>query len=99
MTERIDHDMPRRSLDCDDVMVRQRVRAGLSESDRYWLSLLRDAPMPVQIRISIAANAALDRLVYQGVLDAYTGAQHDDARCALVATLFRFYAARGAISE
>jgi hypothetical protein len=69
-----------------------RYREGLSESDRYWLGALREAPVPMQMRVAAAAQSALAALLAQGVLQAQHGMQYEDARCALVATLFRFFA-------
>lgn len=67
----------------------RRVRAGLSESDAYWLRELHDAPLPVQVNVS-RATAKVGELLWQFGID-IDSQQNTAARMALLGTLHRFY--------
>lgn len=67
----------------------RRVRAGLSESDAYWLRELHAAPIAVQASVARLMNRVGETLWLQGVdID---NPQHVDARTALMGTLHRFF--------
>jgi len=67
----------------------RRVRAGLSESDAYWLRELHDAPLPVQVNVS-RATAKVGELLWQFGID-IDSQQNTAARMALMGALHRFY--------
>lgn len=68
----------------------RRVRAGLSESDAYWLRELHAAPAAVQANVARITNRIGEALWQHGIdID---NPQHVDARTALMGVLHRFYA-------
>lgn len=68
----------------------RRVRAGLSESDAYWLRELHAAPAAVQVNVA-RLMAVVGEAAWRVGID-IDNPQHADARTALMGTLHRFYA-------